>query len=128
MNRKRAWIYCRTAYPDAVSLEVQEKCMIDYANAQGFLIAGITSEHGSGLDFSRNGIKVVSRAVEEGKVDALLIKDLSRIGRDLEDVDVYLHWLQKHNVTLVCADGTIPQTYTDMLHHLIDRLEHTLAN
>ncbi len=127
MNRKGAWIYCRTAYPDAVSLEVQERYMIDYASAQGFSIAGVTSEHGSGLDFSRNGIKAVSRAVEEGKVDVLLIKDLLRLGRDLEDVDVYLHWLQKHNVTLICADGTIPQTYTDMLRHLIAELGHTLT-
>ena len=125
MNRKRVWIYCRTAYPDAALLEIQVKDMIDYAKAQGFSIAGVTSEHGGGLDFSRDGITAVSHAIEVGKADTLLVKDLSRLGRDIEETDVYLHWLKKHNVTLICADGTIPQTYTDMLYRIIRKFEHS---
>lgn len=126
MKCKRVWIYCRTAYPDAVSLAVQEQYMIDYAKAHGFLIAGVTSEHGSGLDFSRDGIKAVSHAIEMGEADALLVKELSRLGRDVEETDVYLHWLKKHNVTLICADGTEPQTYADVLHRLIGKFGHSL--
>ena len=126
MKCKRVWIYCRTAYPDAVSLAVQEQYMIDYAKAHGFLIAGVTSEHGSGLDFSRDGIKAVSHAIEMGEADALLVKELSRLGRDVEETDVYLHWLKKHNVTLICADGTVTQTYADVLHRLIGKFGHSL--
>ncbi len=126
MKCNRVWIYCRTAYPDAVSLAVQEQYMIDYAKAHGFLIAGVTSEHGSGLDFSRDGIKAVSHAIEMGEADALLVKELSRLGRDVEETDVYLHWLKKHNVTLICADGTVPQTYADVLHRLIGKFGHSL--
>ena len=126
MKCKRVWIYCRTADPDAVSLAVQEQYMIDYAKAHGFLIAGVTSEHGSGLDFSRDGIKAVSHAIEMGEADALLVKELSRLGRDVEETDVYLHWLKKHNVTLICADGTVPQTYADVLHRLIGEFGHSL--
>nr|WP_304957093.1 recombinase family protein [uncultured Acetatifactor sp.] len=100
--------------------------MIDYAKAHGFLIAGVTSEHGSGLDFSRDGIKAVSHAIEMGEADALLVKELSRLGRDVEETDVYLHWLKKHNVTLICADGTEPQTYADVLHRLIGEFGHSL--
>lgn len=128
MNRKRAWIYCRTAYPDTAFLAIQEKNMIDYAKAQGLSIVGVTSEHGNGLDFSRNGIKAVSHVIEAGGVDVLLVKDLSRLGRDVEETDVYLRWLKKHSVTLICADGTTPQTYTDMLHRLIRELEDSLDN
>lgn len=126
MKCKRVWINCRTAYPDAVSLAVQEQYMIDYAKAHGFLIAGVTSEHGSGLNFSRDGIKAVSHAIEMGEADALLVKELSRLGRDVEETDVYLHWLKKHNVTLICADGTVPQTYADVLHRLIGEFGHSL--
>ena len=100
--------------------------MIDYAKAHGLLIAGVTSEHGSGLDFSRDGIKAVSHAIEMGEADALLVKELSRLGRDVEETDVYLHWLKKHNVTLICADGTVPQTYADVLHRLIGKFGHSL--
>lgn len=125
MNRKRAWIYCRIAYPNAAFLEIQEKNMIDYAKAQGLSIAGVTSEHGSGHDFSRDGMKAVSHAIEAGGVDVLLVKDLSRLGRDMEEMDVFLRWLKKHNVTLVCADGTMPQTYEDMLRCLIGEFERS---
>ena len=147
MKCKRVWIYCRTAYPNAVSLAVQEQYMIDYAKAHGFLIAGVTSEHGSGLNFSPQCIFesclqmdcsashhcsrlpeqspvrkswLWSHAIEMGEADALLVKELSRLGRDVEETDVYLHWLKKHNVTLICADGTVPQTalhFDDSLRH-----------
>lgn len=125
MNRKRAWIYCRTAYPDTAFLAIQEKNMIDYAKAQGLSIVGVTSEHGSGLDFSRDGIKAVFHAIVAGGVDVLLVKDLSRLGRDVEEIDIFLHWLKKHNATLICADGTNPQTYADMLHRLIEEFERS---
>ncbi len=119
MNSKRAWIYCRVAYPDMASLDAQERYMIDYVKKQGFLIMGVTSEQGSGLDFSRKGIKTVSNAIEAGGVDTLFVKNLSRLGRDTEEVEVYLHWLKKHGVELVCADGASPTLYADMLHNLL---------
>jgi len=108
-----------------VSLAVQEDCMVDYAQRQGFTIAGVTSEHGSGLDFSRQGIKAVSGAVEASKVDVLLIKDISRLGRDTEEVEVYLRWLKKRNVEVMCADGTVPQLYVDALCGLMKDLKET---
>ncbi len=121
MSSKRVWIYCRTAYPDTDSLKVQERYMIDYAKRHGFTIAGITSEHGSGLDFSRKGLKVVSDAIETCKADAILVKNISRLGRDPEEVDVYLSWLKKHNAEMLCTDGTIPLLYADLRHRLMEK-------
>lgn len=121
MSEKRVWIYCRTAHPDMTCLAVQERYMINYAKEQGFTIAGVTSEHGSGLDFSRAGLKAVSNAIEDGKADAILIKSLSRLGRDMEETDIYLHWLKKHNAEVICADGTVPLLYTDLLHSLMEK-------
>ena len=40
--------------------------MIDYAKAHGFLIAGVTVGTWQRLDFSRDGIKVVSPCDREG--------------------------------------------------------------
>lgn len=120
MSSKRVWIYCRTAHPDANFLEAQEQYMIGYAKEQGFSIVGITSEHGSGLDFSRKGLKAVSNAIETRKADAILVKDVSRLGRDPEEVDVYLSWLKKHNAEMLCADGTTPMLYADLRHSLME--------
>jgi len=97
--------------------------MLDYAQRQGFTIVGVTSEHASGLDFLRPGIKAVSNAVEAGKAEILLIKNISRLGRDMEEVEVFLRWLKKHNVELICADGTVPRFYVDALRDLMKELK-----
>ncbi len=114
MERKRTWIYCRTAYPDAHALAVQQASLEAYAEKQGFVIAGITAEHASGLDFSRRGLAEVSGAVDAGDVDLLLVTDLARLGRDMEKVDSYLRWLEDRFVDVICADGTVPQTSMDL--------------
>ena len=115
MEHKRAWIYCRVAYPDAFALAAQQASLEAYAEKQGFEIAGITVEQASGLDFSRRGLAEVSSAVAAGEIDFLLVANLSRLGRDVTDVDAYLLWLEDQFVEVVCADGTIPQTSTEIL-------------
>ena len=50
-----------------------------------------------------------------GKADLLLVANLSRLGRDAGKTDAYLRWLEDQFVEVVCADGTIPQTSTDIL-------------
>ena len=115
MEHKRAWIYCRVAYPDAFALAAQQASLEEYAEKQGFEIAGITVEQASGLDFSRRGLAEVSSAVAAGEIDFLLVANLSRLGRDVTDVDAYLRWLEDQFVEVVCADGTIPQTSTEIL-------------
>ena len=115
MEHKRTWIYCRVAYPDACALAAQQADLEVYAEQQGFEVIGITVEQASGMDFSRRGLAEVSGAVSAGKIDILLVRDLSRLGRDVASVDAYLRWLEDRFVEVVCADGTIPQTSTETL-------------
>ena len=98
MEHKRAWIYCRVADPDAHALAVQQA---------------------SGLDFSRRGLAEVSAAVADGKIDLLLVANISRLGRDVGKTDAYLRWLEDQFIEVVCADGTVPQTATEILHELV---------
>lgn len=115
MEHRRAWIYCRVAYPDAFALAAQQASLEAYAEKQGFEIVGITAEQASGLDFSRRGLAEVSGAVAAGEADLLLVANLSRLGRDVTGVDAYLRWLEDQFVEVVCADGTTPQTSTEIL-------------
>lgn len=119
MEHKRAWIYCRVAYPDAHALAAQQASLEAYAERQGFEIVGTTVEQGSGMDFSRRGLAEISSAVAAGEVDLLLVANLSRLGRDAVSVDGYLCWLEDQFVEVVCADGTIPQTSTEILIALV---------
>ena len=117
MEHKRARIYCGVAYPDAHALAAQQANLGAYAEKQGFEIAGITIEQASGLNLSGRGLTEVSSAVSTGEVDLLLVANLSRLGRNVASVDTYLHWLEDQFVEVVCADGTIPQTNTEILLH-----------
>ncbi len=119
MEKQRAWIYCRVAHPDAHALAVQQASLEAYAEVNGFEIVGTTAEQASGLDFSRRGLAEVSNVVDAGEVDLLLVTDLSRLGRNVVKADAYLHWLEDQFVEVVCADGTVPQTATEILHGLM---------
>ena len=119
MEKQRAWIYCRVAHPDAHALAVQQASLEAYAEVNGFEIVGTTAEQASGLDFSRRGLAEVSNVVDAGEVDLLLVTDLSRLGRNVVKADAYLRWLEDRFVEVVCADGTVPQTASEILHELM---------
>lgn len=119
MEKQRAWIYCRVAHPDAHALAVQQASLEAYAEVNGFEIVGTTAEQASGLDISRRGLAEVSNAVDAGEVDLLLVTDLSRLGRNVVKADAYLRWLEDRLVEVVCADGMVPQTATEILHELM---------
>ena len=91
-----------------------------YAETHGFEIVGTTAEQASGLDFSRRGLAEVSGAVAAGEVDLLLVAELSCLGRDIVKTDTYLRWLEDQFVEVVCADGAVPQTATEILRELVN--------
>ena len=126
MEHRRAWIYCRVAYPDAHALAAQQANLEAYAEKQGYEIVGTTVEQASGMDFSRRGLAEVSRAVAAGKVDLLLVANLSRLGRDAVSVGGHLRWLEGQFVEVVCADGTTPQTSTEILLALMKERDISL--
>ena len=108
MEQKRTWVYCWVAHPDAHALAVQQRNLEAYAETHGYEIIGTTAEQASGLDFSRRGLVEVSSTVVDGKIDFLLVANLSRLGRDVGKMDAYLRWLEDWFVEVVCADGTVP--------------------
>ena len=85
----------------------------------GLRLWALLLNRASGLDFSRRGLAEVSGAAAAGEINLLLVANLSRLGWDLMKVDAYLHWLEDRFVEVVCADGTVPQTATEILHELM---------
>lgn len=118
---KTAWLYCRVAHSAHSELEMQTAMLIDYAQKHGLEITGVTAETGSGLTLHRKGLNEVCYALETGKASILLIRNLCRIGRITVEVSNYLMWLKKHGIVLVCADGTNPYPYLEIIHCLSDR-------
>lgn len=83
--KKRAWLYCRinASEDEHGRLKGQKKELTEYAHQMGFEIAGVSQDTASGLSFDRNGLAEVSEAAAAGKMDVLLIVNVSRLGRDI---------------------------------------------
>jgi len=84
MNRdkKRYWLYGRVASPDKWALENQMIYLRSFAEKYQLNVVGESQDEASGLTFYRPGLNDFLEAVRQGQADALLIKDLARLGRD----------------------------------------------
>lgn len=55
----------------------------------------------SGYTFNREGLNKLKQLIETGKVDILLTKDLSRLGRHNAKTLLFLEYLEEHGVRLI---------------------------
>ena len=84
----RAAIYCRLSKDDdqvgeSVSIETQKMMLQDYCRERGFSIYEIYADDGySGLNFDRPAFMRMLEDIDSGKVNLVVTKDLSRLGRD----------------------------------------------
>ncbi len=80
-------------YGDSVSIETQRLVLNTYAREQGFFIVDEYVDDGwSGTNFERPGFQRMLQDIEAGKVNCVLVKDLSRFGREHVMMDYYLEF------------------------------------
>ena len=101
-RKKRAWLYCRIDAPeDALGmLKGQQKELYDYAEQLGLTVVGCSEDLGSGLKYNRPGLIAVERAAEQDRMDVLLVKQLSHLGRDSAETLDFLHKLRQLDIKL----------------------------
>jgi len=85
LKKMRAWLYYRLSRDEDEemnSLQNQRQILVDYAEQNGYEIVGESfDDNVSGMTFNRKGLGELEIAVDEGKIDVVLVKDLSRLGR-----------------------------------------------
>ena len=87
-NTYSAGLYLRLSKDDeqqgeSVSIGTQRSILVDYCKANHFNIHNIYIDDGySGLNFERPGFRELLEDVEQGLVNMVITKDLSRLGRD----------------------------------------------
>lgn len=62
------------------------------------MIAGFSEDLGSGLDFYRIGLLEVKKAADDGKLDAVLLKRLDCLGRDILKTQEFLKSLDQMGI------------------------------
>lgn len=91
------------------SITNQKKYLEDYAQKNGFKnICHFTDDGFSGVNFNRPGFQSLIKEVEAGNVETLIVKDMSRLGRNYLQVGFYTEVLfQQKNVRFLAINNSI---------------------
>ena len=117
-------IYTRLSKEDgtpeeSVSIETQKNYLIDYVKKQGWQVTKIYADDGySGTNFNRPDFQRMKKDIENGIIDCVITKDLSRLGRNYLDTGFYLEvFFPEHNIRYISVnDGvdTLNRTAMDI--------------
>ena len=101
----RVWIYSRLSNDDDCemnSLLNQQEICLTFAERQGYQMIGQSSDdNASGMNFSRPGLDELTAAVDASRLDAVLVKDLSRLGRHRTQTALFIDYLRERGVRVI---------------------------
>lgn len=103
----RVWLYGRLSDDDDVemhSLKNQMQIIRDYAREHGYTVVGESyDDNSSGMRFDRQGVERLTAAVENNLIDAVIVKDMSRLGRHRTQTSLYIDFLRYRGVAVLSA-------------------------
>ena len=101
----RVWLYTRLSNDDDPaqnSLQNQQEICRAFAEKKVWSIAGSSADDNiSGMNFSRRGLDMLTAAVQAKQVDAVLVKDLSRLGRHRTQTALFIDYLRQQQVRVI---------------------------
>lgn len=101
----KAWLYYRLSRDEDEemnSLQNQRQILVDYAEQNGHEIIGESfDDNVSGMTFNRKGLGELENAVDEGKIEVVLVKDLSRLGRHRTQTELFIDHLRQNHVKVI---------------------------
>lgn len=112
----RVWSYARLSNDDDQemnSLLNQHEICHGFAEQHGYTIVGQSSDDNvSGMKFNRRGLDELTAAVDADKIDAVIVKDLSRLGRHRTQTALFIDYLRERQVRVISATEGI-DTFRD---------------
>lgn len=103
----RVWLYARLSNDDdreMNSLLNQREICQAFAEQHGYAIVGQSFDDNiSGMSFDRRGLDELTAAVDADKIDAVIVKDLSRLGRHRTQTALFIDYLWEHQVRVISA-------------------------
>ena len=96
------------------SISNQKKLLEDYARQHGFTnLMHFTDDGISGTQFDRPGFLALMKQIETGQVEYLLVKDMSRLGRDYLKVGQIMEILRQKGVRLIAVNDGVDSARGD---------------
>ena len=107
----KVWLYYRLSRDEDEelnSLNNQRKIIYNFATSIGHEVVGESfDDNVSGMHFNREGIDKIYEVVEAGKIEAIIVKDLSRLGRHRTQTALFIDYLREHDVRVLSATENI---------------------
>ena len=107
----KVWLYYRLSRDEDEelnSLNNQRKIIYNFAVSNGHEVVGESfDDNVSGMHFNREGIDKIYEVVEAGKIEAIIVKDLSRLGRHRTQTALFIDYLREHDVRVLSATENI---------------------
>lgn len=107
-------LYCRLSRDDDVqgdsnSIANQKKLLSKYAKEYGLSNTKYFVDDGyTGTNFNRPGFTEMIEAAEEGYIGSILVKDMSRLGRDYLQVGFYTdNFFPEHNIRFIAVNDGV---------------------
>ena len=103
----RVWLYARLSNDDdreMNSLLNQREICQAFAEQHGYTIVGQSFDDNiSGMNFNRRGLDKLTAAVDADMIDAVIVKDLSRLGRHKTQTALFIDYLRERQVRVISA-------------------------
>lgn len=101
----RVWLYSRLSRDEddeLNSLKNQQNIIREYAEKNCYTIVGESfDDNVSGMHFNREGINKIYEAVESKLIDAVIVKDMSRLGRHKTQTALFIDYLRENDVKVL---------------------------
>ena len=119
-NEKYTILYGRLSQEDdregeSNSIQNQRLILTRYAEGKGFDNIRFLFDDGfSGTNFNRPSWNEIMELIESGQVETLIVKDMSRLGRDyLQTGFLMEHTFPNHNVRFIAINDAVDTLYGD---------------
>jgi len=110
-----AGIYCRLSKDDndskdvSASISTQKDMLIKYVQDRGWTLTRIYADDGySGVNFERPDFKAMVKDIEDGIINVVITKDVSRLGRNYAITGYYTDtFFPEHGVRFIAVNDSI---------------------
>ena len=101
MTEYKVWAFARSAAPNLPALEDQLAEVMREADRRGYIIVNSCMEQKYGTEFWRPALFAMLTAVQQGRVNAVMVQSLDRLSHDLTTLYRILRFLQNHDAVLI---------------------------
>ncbi len=119
MQQKHAALYCRLSVDDgnisgSVSIETQKILLEQYCQSHDITSYEFYCDDGySGTNFNRPAFQRMLSDISTGKINLVIVKDLSRFGRNYVEVGLQVEHFKEQNVRFIAADDHYDSTINE---------------